>query len=74
MTRHHYIIEFSVRDHFRPVRTAASVLVTENMNGADILSSLEHQAIAHCKKVFGKLPVKTTLEFHLIAHVHTTNR
>ena len=48
MTRHHYIIEFSVPGKLVPqFRTTCSILVTENTTAGDIEASLNFHAIRY---------------------------
>lgn len=75
MTRHHYIIEFSMPGKLlQRFRTNCAVLVTENMDAKDIQLSLEGQACRYIKETIRVDASSNWLEFHLIAHVHTTNK
>jgi hypothetical protein len=75
MTRHHYIIEFSVPGKIdAQFRTSCSVLVTENTTAGDVEASLNHQAIRYVKETMRVDVSPNWLRYHVIAHVHTTNK
>ena len=75
MTRHHYIIEFSVPDKLVPhFRIGCAILVTDNMSASDIEASLNHHACRHIKDTLRVDVSPNWLRYHVISLVHTVNK